>query len=1189
MCMKRGKRFLVIKKVVSLKSFLLFAIVFSFLAFGFLSVSGLTINHNVQGNFTGTYSNTYYNTSTSSIKLSLSNLSGNYTSQVVDAGENVRWDNLSWNGIEGNSSVIYAVDAQSDVWNSLDKAATWNLVKDDYNNGDGNGVTTSFFNNEGSYFIFFNQKVWRSENLGINWTNIVSDYNGADGQSVISASVDGNNFMYIIEGDEDVWRSNNSGVNWTKVASNFNEGNGNVFGLVINSSNTLIVADNQADIWISTDQGVNWTLIKDDYNGAAGNNVDNMAIDSNNTIYILDIQDVWNSVNSGVTWSKVNDDFNGAGDSQAGKVITVDSQGNVYVVDGGEDVFKSTDGGVTFTQIATDFNGGNGQVSTMTSVLRTSNLTYQFRNCSSSDCSDGSFRGPDGTASSFYDSLNGVLNVTSRYFQYKFYFNSPSFDSSPILYNVSLDYSTLNSAPYVNIVHPSLGQKFIVNSSISFNFTINDSEGNLQACWYSLNNGANVSLTNCANTSLNVLEGSNSLRLYANDSQGSLNSQNITFLVDSVSPLVSLVYPTNSSFSSLVSALNYTAQDSNLESCWYSLDNGINNVSVSCGSNVSGLNSGQGNSIWKIYANDSFGNLGSASVTFSVDSINPSLSIAFPTEGQAFGNNMSLSLNYSVSDSNLQACWYNIDDSVNVSINGCLNTTFNVSEGSHSLKLYANDSFGNGIIGQRNFSVNVGAPSISLSSPVDGEFLKMGNVSFVYTADDLSLKSCELWGNFTGTFELNQTNSSAVLPGVPATFALNLSDGNYFWNIKCNDGDGNSAFNGNRSFVVDTINPSVILSQPTGVKSSRNNVPLSYFVSDSNVNSCWFNVLRGGNIEVANTSLSCSSGSSLFDVTVDADFILNFYANDSAGNSNQSSISFSVLTSSGGTGGSGSGGGSSSGGGGGVIPSTSSSLGDISIGFGLSEEIVIKKGESREFKMEITNGERRFLNKCSLYGDWIAGNIEKGLSFGEKYEYSFTLVVPESIEPGVYTNKLLFRCEEGEADTNLIVNVYRNSFEVQVENYKKNGNRLQVNYLIEEFSKQDHKVNVNYIFSDFDGVTRARGSDFFEINIEESKNYVLEFDLPKDSFGEFYINSSFDDGDSRFDSGVKVFLPSRGFSALAISSYDREVLSKLGIVAVFVLLAFLFYRIFRRTRISFNKFYGHGYSPRRLIKILPFR
>jgi len=540
MCMKRGKRFLVIKKVVSLKSFLLFAIVFSFLAFGFLSVSGLTINHNVQGNFTGTYSNTYYNTSTSSIKLSLSNLSGNYTSQVVDAGENVRWDNLSWNGIEGNSSVIYAVDAQSDVWNSLDKAATWNLVKDDYNNGDGNGVTTSFFNNEGSYFIFFNQKVWRSENLGINWTNIVSDYNGADGQSVISASVDGNNFMYIIEGDEDVWRSNNSGVNWTKVASNFNEGNGNVFGLVINSSNTLIVADNQADIWISTDQGVNWTLIKDDYNGAAGNNVDNMAIDSNNTIYILDIQDVWNSVNSGVTWSKVNDDFNGAGDSQAGKVITVDSQGNVYVVDGGEDVFKSTDGGVTFTQIATDFNGGNGQVSTMTSVLRTSNLTYQFRNCSSSDCSDGSFRGPDGTASSFYDSLNGVLNVTSRYFQYKFYFNSPSFESSPILYNVSLDYSTLNSAPYVNIVHPSLSQKFIVNSSISFNFTINDSDGNLQACWYSLNNGANVSLANCLNTSLNVLEGSNSLRLYANDSAGSLNSQNISFSVDSVNPLVSL-------------------------------------------------------------------------------------------------------------------------------------------------------------------------------------------------------------------------------------------------------------------------------------------------------------------------------------------------------------------------------------------------------------------------------------------------------------------------------------------------------------------------------------------------------------------------------------------------------------------------------------------------------------------------
>ena len=1176
---------------VSLSRFCLFVIVFSLLAFGFLSVSGLTINHNLQANFSGTYSNTYYNISTSSIKLSLSNLSGNYTSQVLDAGENVRWDNLSWSG--GNSSFYESLvvgDGLADIYSSIDGGVSWNKINDDYNNGDSNEGQDMARNSSGALYVIRAQDVWVSINGGVNWSKVKDNYNGAvDSSNGFVLGVDNMNWLYIIEGDQEVWRSNDSGQNWTKVSDDINGGGtGNFLGMVSNSSGALFAVDVVSDVWVSSNQGTTWALAKDDYN-ANSNGANDMAVNRSNALYILDGQEVWVSSNQGVTWTLVNDNFNGESDSNSGLVMYSAINSELYIVDTSRDVYKSTDGGAIFTRVVSDLNSGGQAVFGISSVNFHSNLSFQFRNCSLSSCSDGTFIGPDGTANSYYKNLSVNLSLDSRYSQYLFFFDRVSTTDDINLSSVSLGYSILNTAPYVNIVHPSLDQKFIVNSSISFNFTINDSEGNLQACWYSLNNGANVSLTNCANTSLNVLEGSNSLRLYANDSQGSLNSQNITFLVDSVSPLVSLVYPTNSSFSSLVSALNYTAQDSNLESCWYSLDNGINNVSVSCGSNVSGLNSGQGNSIWKIYANDSFGNLGSASVTFSVDSINPSLSIAFPTEGQAFGNNMSLSLNYSVSDSNLQACWYNIDDSVNVSINGCLNTTFNVSEGSHSLKLYANDSFGNGIIGQRNFSVNVGAPSISLSSPVDGEFLKMGNVSFVYTADDLSLKSCELWGNFTGTFELNQTNSSAVLPGVPATFALNLSDGNYFWNIKCNDGDGNSAFNGNRSFVVDTINPSVILSQPTGVKSSRNNVPLSYFVSDSNVNSCWFNVLRGGNIEVANTSLSCSSGSSLFDVTVDADFILNFYANDSAGNSNQSSISFSVLTSSGGTGGSGSGGGSSSGGGGGVIPSTSSSLGDISIGFGLSEEIVVKKGESREFKVEITNGERRFLNKCSLYGDWIAGNIEKGLSFGEKYEYSFTLVVPESIEPGVYTNKLLFRCEEGEADTNLIVNVYRNSFEVQVENYKKNGNRLQVNYLIEEFSKQDHKVNVNYIFSDFDGVTRARGSDFFEINIEESKNYVLEFDLPKDSFGEFYINSSFDDGDSRFDSGVKVFLPSRGFSALAISSYDREVLSKLGIVAVFVLLAFLFYRIFRRTRISFNKFYGHGYSPRRLIKILPFR
>ena len=270
---KRGKSLLLIFGIIILITF----------------VYGMSFSDITQSNFNnGTYSNSSYNGS--AVTLNGGNLSGTFTSRVFDAVSVSSWNNMTAAFNIPTKEYIYAVDNQADVWNSSDSAVSWSLTKDDYNKGDGNGVTTSFFNKSGGYFIIFNQDVWRSENSGSNWTKLTSDYNGAEGQNAISAIVDKNNLMYIIEGDEDVWRSNNSGVNFSKVATNFNGGNGNVFGFVFNSSGTLIAADNQADIWTSSNNGTTWVLIKDDYNGAQGNNVDDMAIDINDTIYVFEAE-----------------------------------------------------------------------------------------------------------------------------------------------------------------------------------------------------------------------------------------------------------------------------------------------------------------------------------------------------------------------------------------------------------------------------------------------------------------------------------------------------------------------------------------------------------------------------------------------------------------------------------------------------------------------------------------------------------------------------------------------------------------------------------------------------------------------------------------------------------------------------------------------------------------------------------
>ena len=79
------------------------------------------------------------------------------------------------------------------------------------------------------------------------------------------------------------------------------------------------------------------------------------------------------------------------------------------------------------------------------------------------------------------------------------------------------------------------------------------------------------------------------------------------------------------------------------------------------------------------------------SLSITVDANAPDVFIIHP-QNKTYRTNMSLPLNYSVSDrvSSIDSIWYNLDRGNNISLIG--NTTFNTSEGSHTLYLFANDT-----------------------------------------------------------------------------------------------------------------------------------------------------------------------------------------------------------------------------------------------------------------------------------------------------------------------------------------------------------------------------------------------------------------------------------------------------------------------------------------------------------------
>ena len=127
-----------------------------------------------------------------------------------------------------------------------------------------------------------------------------------------------------------------------------------------------------------------------------------------------------------------------------------------------------------------------------------------------------------------------------------------------------------------------------------------------------------------AATNASMADDGYNLHYYCGDLAGNINSTSVAFGLDSVVPAVSVSYPLNASYTVAPSVLNYSATDNAIQSCWYTLNEGVTNTSVACGMNVSGLSASQGSNIWRVYANDSAGNTNSSSVTFSFEGNAPS-------------------------------------------------------------------------------------------------------------------------------------------------------------------------------------------------------------------------------------------------------------------------------------------------------------------------------------------------------------------------------------------------------------------------------------------------------------------------------------------------------------------------------------------------------------------------------------
>ncbi|MHA1791882.1 MAG: BspA family leucine-rich repeat surface protein [Promethearchaeota archaeon] len=235
---------------------------------------------------------------------------------------------------------------------------------------------------------------------------------------------------------------------------------------------------------------------------------------------------------------------------------------------------------------------------------------------------------------------------------------------------------------------PSVVINYPVNATYTGNTQVvvikaNDAS-EIDSIWYNWN-GINTTYT--APVSITFPEGTHVLQAWANDTNGNVGSTSIIFTIDSIKPNVVINSPVNATYAGTTQVVNITAGDVNgIDSIWYNW-NGTNTTYTAPAS----ITFPEGSHVLQAWANDTNGNVGSASVMFTIDLINPNVVINNPTDTVYKGATQVVHIT-ATDASGIDSIWYNWNGT-NITYTSPMNITF--PEGTHVLQAWANDTGGN--------------------------------------------------------------------------------------------------------------------------------------------------------------------------------------------------------------------------------------------------------------------------------------------------------------------------------------------------------------------------------------------------------------------------------------------------------------------------------------------------------------
>ncbi|MEK6760941.1 MAG: hypothetical protein AABX93_03390, partial [Nanoarchaeota archaeon] len=273
--------------------------------------------------------------------------------------------------------------------------------------------------------------------------------------------------------------------------------------------------------------------------------------------------------------------------------------------------------------------------------------------------------------------------------------------------------------------------------------------------------------------------------------------------------------------------------------------------------NLTEISWSEGNHNVTIYCNDSANNLNWGTISFTIDTINPSINITSPSQNNTNSGDSNLDIEYVIVEANPDTCWYSNDTySKNTTITCGQNiTSVFWTQGYHNLTIWINDSVGNRNSTSRSFTIlDDIPPNINIIFPSNTSQTANTGLDVNYTASDAGVGLSSCWYS-NDTYSVNTT----ITCGQNLT-SITWSDALHNVTVWANDilGNVNSS---SVSFTVKSSAPDTNYASPTessGVFKSRNYILVNVTAVDSSLDSVYIR-LYDSSMNLINFSLTETS------------------------------------------------------------------------------------------------------------------------------------------------------------------------------------------------------------------------------------------------------------------------------------------------------------------------------------------